>query len=72
MPAERQDNQRAILPGHTHESEVAIECKLKPRTLRLWRQRGKGPPFVKIGRNIFYNDESRAAWLKSQEVQPTR
>ncbi len=25
---------------------------IRPQTLRIWRQRGKGPPFVRMGENL--------------------
>jgi hypothetical protein len=42
------------------------------RTLRKWRAVGLGPAFTKFGKQIFYRDESRTSWLRSQEVQPVR
>jgi hypothetical protein len=62
----------AHIPGHTSEFDVAEELGKSPRTLRKWRQLGIGPPWTAVGRLIIYNDESRAAWLKSCEVQPVR
>ena len=58
------------IPGYTSEAETAEEIGHSVRTLRKWRQLGIGPPYVKVGRQIHYSDESRAAWLKSREVQP--
>jgi hypothetical protein len=63
---------RKRLPGYTSEFETAEELNLSVRTLRKWRQLRIGPPWTGIGRQVFYSDESRAAWLKSQEVHPTR
>jgi hypothetical protein len=78
MPAERQRKQRAPrwkrkrIPGYTPETETAEELNVSVRTLRKWRQLRIGPPWVEVGRQIHYGDESRAAWLKSREVQPAR
>jgi len=58
--------------GYIPEAQMAAELNLRPRTLRKWRAQGKGPPFIKIGRRVFYRDTSRAAWLQSQEIQPVR
>jgi hypothetical protein len=64
--------QRKRIPGYTPETETAEELNVSVRTLRKWRQLRMGPPWVEVGRQIHYGDESRAAWLKSREVQPAR
>lgn len=63
---------RKRIRGYTPESETAEELNVSVRTLRKWRQIGIGPPYVEVGRQIHYGDDSRAAWLKSREVQPIR
>jgi hypothetical protein len=62
----------AHIPGHTNEAETAEELGVSIRTLRKWRQLRIGPPWTAVGRQIHYSNESRAAWLKSREVQPAR
>jgi hypothetical protein len=61
---------RKHLAGYSNETETAEELNVAVRTLRKWRQLRIGPPWTEVGRQIFYNDESRAAWLKSREVHP--
>jgi hypothetical protein len=63
---------RKRIPGYSSELETAEELNVSVRTLRKWRQLRIGPPYTEIGRQIYYSDESRAAWLKSREVQPVR
>jgi hypothetical protein len=63
---------RKRIPGYTPEPETADELNVSVRTLRKWRQLRIGPPYIEVGRQIHYGDESRAAWLKSREVQPVR
>ena len=58
--------------GYLPEATIAKQFKVQPQALRVWRRQGKGPPFIKVGRHIFYRAESLAAWLRSQEVQPVR
>jgi hypothetical protein len=81
MPADRERNQRAPrwelkrvghIPGYTDERQTAEELGVGVRTLRKWRQLRIGPPYIEVGRQIHYGDESRAAWLRSREVQPVR
>jgi len=63
---------RKRLAGYSSEAETAEELNVAVRTLRKWRQRRIGPPWTPVGRQILYHNESRAAWLRSQEVQPER
>jgi hypothetical protein len=62
----------ARIPGYTDERQTAEELGLCLRTLRKWRARGEGPPYVKIGKKVHYPDDPRTAWLKSRVVQPVR
>src|SRR6516165_9586714 len=50
---------------YTDERQTAEELGVGVRTLRKWRQLRIGPPYIEVGRQIHYGDESRAAWLKS-------
>jgi excisionase family DNA binding protein len=36
-------------------------------TLYQWRQRGVGPPAIRLGKHIRYRPEAVREWLKSQE-----
>ena len=36
-----------------------------------WRSQGRGPPFIKIGRKIFYRREKLADWLRNRELNST-
>lgn len=37
---------------------------LKPTRLRQWRRRGFGPPYVKLGRSVFYDRRDLEAWVR--------
>jgi hypothetical protein len=63
---------RKRIPGYTPEAETAEQLNISVRTLRKWRQLKIGPPWVEVGRQIHYPDESRTAWIKSRVVQPVR
>jgi excisionase family DNA binding protein len=59
------------------ESEAAEYLNLPPRTLSTWRQRGGGPRFTRLSRNVRYRqhdlDEFVNAGLRdntSQTVAP--
>jgi hypothetical protein len=44
---------------------------ISPRTMSLWRQRGMGPPYTKVGRTISYNVDATRQWLLDQQQTPT-
>lgn len=50
-------------------SEAAAMLGLKPTTLEIWRTRGKGPKFIKLGGSkqapIRYSETVIIAWLES-------
>lgn len=53
------------------ESEYAAARGRTLRTIQRERALRIGPPFIKLGRNVFYRREAIEAWLLAQEqVQP--
>lgn len=50
--------------------EAAAMLGLQPTTLEIWRTRGKGPKFVKLGFSkqapIRYNQDEILSWLETQ------
>jgi hypothetical protein len=58
-----------LLSGYIDEHELAEELEHDVRTLRGWRRRGKGPPFVVIGRRPYYRLEAVYAWLREMEAR---
>ena len=44
---------------------------LSPRTLEKWRVTGDGPPFISLGRRIFYCIEDLDAWAASRKRRST-
>ncbi len=61
-----------VLANHLTEEQEADALGVVTRTLRAWRQRGEGPPFVKVGKKILYPIDGNAAWLKAKEQLPVR
>jgi len=50
------------------EAELAKQLKLTTRTLQIWRARGEGPAFARVGRKrIVYRIAAVRDWLESQE-----
>ncbi len=50
---------------YTEVLAAGILC-LNVRTLRLWRERGSGPPYLKLGRALRYRHSDLTAWLDQQ------
>lgn len=61
-----------VLDGYLTDDEQARVLLLTPRTLRNWRRLGKGPPYVRVGKRIFYPLAGNAAWLKANEQTPVQ
>jgi hypothetical protein len=59
-----------VLSDYMDETTLAAELNQSPRTLQRWRRACTGPPFVEIGRTIFYKRSRVADWLDQREVRP--
>jgi len=57
-----------IIDGLRLISERRVEAMLGfcQRTLQRWRKANKGPPWVKIGRRIFYDEDKLKAWIQDR------
>ena len=60
------------LAGYLSEDWIAEKRRVSKRTLRSERQRGDGPPCVKLGKRTYYPLDGFRGWLKSREHQPVR
>ena len=49
------------------ETKAAQYCHLSKKTLQAWRSARieNQPPFVKLGRRVFYRPSDLDAWIKS-------
>jgi hypothetical protein len=61
-----------LLADYLSEHEAAPQLHQKVRTLRLWRQQGVGPGWIKVGRRVMYARTTILAWLQSLEHKPVR
>ena len=43
---------------------------LDHRTLEQWRYQGKGPPYLKVGRQVRYRLSDLQLWLEGRRVLP--
>lgn len=60
-----------LLSAYASEQEVADTLGKDRRTLRLWRQRRIGPPWVKIGNDPYYPRDGFLKWVQSRIVDPS-
>ena len=61
-----------LLDGLLTEDETARELGRCRRTLKRWRDLREGPPFIRIGRQIFYRRDAVRAWLLGREQRVER
>ena len=57
---------------NVNEKALAKEMNLSVQTLRNWRHKGKGPPYIKIGRAVRYNIKDIEKYLKQNRIDPER
>jgi hypothetical protein len=62
----------SVLEKFLAEEELATNLKYTTRTLRSWRDRQIGPPWVKIGNKAFYPIDEIEPWLRSRIQRPQR
>lgn len=48
-------------------TELAEAFGLEDNTLRIWRARGEGPPYYKIGKSVRYDEERVREYLEDRE-----
>jgi hypothetical protein len=64
------------LQGYLTEDDVRARLRpvepLSKRTMALWRQQRKGPPYVQVGKTFFYPEDGLYAWLRTNTRQPVR
>ena len=63
---------KQLLAGYVNKDTMATARGVKKRALRAERQRGDGPPSVKISNRGFYRADGFRDWLKAIEQRPVR
>ena len=48
-----------------------LDGQVAEATLEKWRMTGDGPPFIKVGRRVFYRRRDFEAWLTARTVSHT-
>ena len=57
-------------PNFVNEIELAKEIGISAMKLRQDRYKGKGLPYIRLGRRILYDRAQVYEYLRSQTVQP--
>jgi predicted DNA-binding transcriptional regulator AlpA len=57
-------------PDLLKEAEAAAMLRRPPGTLRDWRHRGEGPPYVRIGRLVAYVRSDLEDYIDAHRVDP--
>lgn len=53
----------SLLDDYMSPQELALELDLAPSTLKSWRVRKYGPPWIKVGREVLYSRDGVRHWL---------
>jgi predicted DNA-binding transcriptional regulator AlpA len=56
--------------GFLTETEAAPYLGFEPATLRIWRMKGKGPRYFKLGGRIAYKRQDLDEWIERQAREP--
>ena len=57
---------QAVAQPFLKEAAAAERLGLSPKTLRNWRSRGEGPPYLLLGSSVRYATASVDAWAHSR------
>lgn len=60
------------LAAYMTEAQAATALSVTTRSLRAWRQKRQGPPWLRIGQTIYYRRSALTDWLRSIEVGPAK
>jgi hypothetical protein len=63
MTLSEQVDVRMTPDGRMRTRDAARYLGMAPKTMAIWRMRGEGPAFIKLGR-IFYYKQDLDAWLQ--------
>jgi predicted DNA-binding transcriptional regulator AlpA len=58
------------MPEYLKDTEAAKILTLSEKTLRTWRQQGKGPIYLKLENSVRYTREELDRWAASRTVTP--
>jgi helix-turn-helix protein len=59
------------LPRLLTDDEAAAFLGQKKNTLACWRSYGTGPEFIRVGRRVFYTEQSLQSFLRKRTKRRT-
>ncbi len=51
-------------------AEAAEVLRIAPITLHRWRNAGKGPRYIEMGRKVYYRRVDLERWIEEQQRPP--
>ena len=51
-------------------AEAAEVLRLGVATLHRWRKSGKGPPYIEMGRKVYYRRADLDRWIEERQRHP--
>jgi hypothetical protein len=63
---------KSLLSGAIREIDLAKELERSRRCLWNWRRSGYGPPYYKIGKDVYYSRRAVQEWLEALSAPKTR
>jgi hypothetical protein len=58
--------------GLLTEGELANAIGVEESTLQVWRSRGEGPDFTKLGKSVFYTMDALDEWVMERRQSPKK
>ena len=52
--------------GVVSDTELAAALSVSTTTLAIWRSKKIGPPYVKLGKNVFYTYNDLCTWVDTE------
>jgi hypothetical protein len=51
------------------EAELSDLCRVQETTAAVWRKRRTGPPYVRLGNEVFYPRAALTKWLEARALE---
>lgn len=71
MPTTLEPVSTDLLDSLIKPATLALRLDVTERTLKLWRQNGQGPAYIRTPRAVFYRPEAVDSWLLGNERDRT-
>lgn len=62
---------RIFPDGRMSALDAAAYCGISYKSMALQRCQGSGPPFIRLGKSVFYRKDDLDAWMESCRVTST-